>query len=106
MQKFAFALAALAITGAATSLATSPAMAESRSLAVETTGYDLGTAAGYAAIANRIDRAADAVCGTVDFRDQRVAELHRQCSETAAADAMDQLSRLSRSPSVTVGASR
>lgn len=110
MQKIAFAFAAVAMAGAATAFTTSPAFAgaghTAESVTIDTRAYDLDTARGYTLLNNRIDRAAEQVCGAVDVRNLAGAETIRACQDDAVNDAVAQLNDLMRSPTVTIGASR
>lgn len=110
MQKLLFAVAAIAMAGAATAFTTAPALANSGSaieqITIDTSGYDLRSARGHALLANQIERAAQRVCGAIDTRNLTHARTVRGCQRDAVADAMTQLSALTRTSSVTIGASR
>jgi len=110
MTKIVFAAAALAMTGLTTSLAVSPASAQmpsqTPSQTIATSGYNLNSAAGYAALAGRINRAANQVCGNVDLRNLDVAPEFIACRNFAREDAMAQLDDIASGASVTVVASR
>lgn len=106
MKRVAFAFAAVAMAGAVTTFTTSPAFAGTESVTIDTSVYNLRTAAGYSALTARIDRASKQVCGTVDVRDISGAYEIRSCQSEAVDDAVAQLENIARSPSVTVGASR
>ncbi|WP_299322784.1 UrcA family protein [Parasphingopyxis sp.] len=110
MQKIAFAIAAVAMAGAATAFTTSPALAgvgyATESVTIDTRAYNVHSAQGYALLAGQIDRAAEQVCGTVDVRNLAGAETIRACQDDAINDAMAQLINLARQPSVTIGAMR
>jgi UrcA family protein len=106
MNKIVFAFAALAMTGVTTTMATSPALAGNHSVTIDASAYNLQSASGYAALANRIDRAATQVCGAVDARDLVGTSNARACQEVATEDGLRQLNSISRNATVTVGASR
>lgn len=107
MKKVMFALAAIATTGVATGLATSPAMAQDLPTeTIETAAYNLDSEAGYEAVANQIRRAAGRVCGNVDQRNLALAQSWQACRSVAIADGMEQLDAATRAGSVTVVASR
>lgn len=109
MKRVAFAFAAVAMAGTMTHVTTSPAFAgtgTAESVTIDTSAYNLRTAAGYSLMTDRIDRASAQVCGTVNVRDVASAYEVRSCQAEATADAMAQLNSVSRPPSVTVGASR
>lgn len=106
MTKIVLAAAALAMTGLTTSLAVSPANAEPASQIIDTSGYNVNSAAGYAALAGRIRRAASQVCGNVDLRNLDVAPEFIACRDFAREDAMAQLDELSSGANVRVVASR
>lgn len=109
MKKFAFAFAAVAMAGTMTLFTTSPALAGSgtfESVTIDTSDYDLRTAAGYSLMTDRIDRASKQVCGAVTVGNSAIANSIRTCRADATADAMAQLNGVARPPSVTVGASR
>ncbi|MBC2776506.1 UrcA family protein [Parasphingopyxis marina] len=103
MKKFAFAVAAIGMAGATTAFTAAPAFAgtetgETQSVAINTGIYNVGSAAGYRELSQRIDRAARQVCGTVS--PQRLAEAPaiRACQEDARASAMRQLSQIAEAP--------
>lgn len=110
MQKFAFAVAAVAMAGAATTFTTSPALAgvnhSAQTVSIDTRAYDLDTEQGYSLLTDRIDRASKQVCGAVDVQDLAGSYEVRACQDAAVSDAMAQLIDIARSPTVTVGASR
>ena len=100
MKKIVFTAAALTMGGMLTFAATSPALAETRSVAVPTAGYDSASEAGYAMLARRIDRAAEDVCGW-GSRDLGIAAAQAECRDVAREDGMAQLD--ARRARVTVG---
>jgi UrcA family protein len=109
VRKISFAFVAVTMAGTMTHVTTAPAFAASeitQSVAIDTSGYDLRSASGYALVTNRIERAAEQVCGAVDSRRLAGATTIRNCHSAAVEDALVQLSNISRSPTVTVGASR
>ncbi len=106
MTKIVLAAAALAMTGLTTSLAVSPARAQMPSQTIATSGYNINSASGYAALAGRINRAANQVCGNVDLRNLDVAPEFIACRNFAREDAMAQLDDIASGASVTVVASR
>ena len=106
MKKVAFAFAAVAMTGALTTITTTPAFAGTENVTIDTSAYNLRSAADYSALTSRIDRASKQVCGTVNVRDLAGANEVRSCQTESVDDAMAQLENIARTPTVTVGASR
>jgi len=106
MKKVAFAFAAVAMTGALTTITTTPAFAGTETVTIDTSAYNLRSASGYAALTSRIDRASQQVCGTVNVRDLAGAYDVRSCQAETVDDAMAQLQDIARTPTVTIGASR
>lgn len=105
-KKIRFALASLAVSGAATFAAIAPAHAETYSQAVDIAPYDVDSAAGYALVADRIEDAAGQVCGNVDPRNLALRASYNACRDAAVADGMAQLDSMSRRARVVITASR
>ncbi|NNC73744.1 MAG: UrcA family protein [Sphingomonadaceae bacterium] len=106
MKKVVFALAALGVSVGATSLATSPAMAQDLpSETIEVAGYNLASEEGYTAVAGQIRRAAGRVCGNVNLRNLSEAPGWFACRDIAVEDGMDQLADAARAGNVTITAS-
>lgn len=108
MKKIAFALAAVGMAGAATTITTAPAFAETgaETVSINPSAYNVGSAAGYRELSERIERAASRVCGTVQTTNLREAAHIRQCRADAVAAATSQLNRLAAAQSETMAATR
>ncbi len=112
MSKFVFAVAAVAMAGAATAFTTAPAMAgaphaKTETVVIDASAFNVDTEAGYQALAGRIDRAVREVCGEIEPRELSRAPEVRACQASSRADAMEQLEALaSGRGSVTIVASR
>lgn len=106
MKKIAFALAAVATAATTNFAALSPAMAQPPSVTIDTTGYDVGTQAGYDALAGQVGRASRQVCGNFDMRNLDIAPEVIACRSETHANAMAQLDQIAGEGRVTVVASR
>lgn len=106
MNKFVFALASVAMSGAAVFVATAPVAAQTPAITVPTAGYDLDDPAGYDAVAARVQRAAGVVCGRVDMRNLDQVPEFNSCRSAALEDGIRQLDTIARNAQVTVSASR
>ncbi|MCA1748997.1 MAG: UrcA family protein [Parasphingopyxis sp.] len=103
MKKLVFACAAAVMAVSATTLTTSPALAEASQVEIDTAPYNLRSQAGRDALAGRIASAGRDVCGDAT-REIKANRAFQACRDAAVSDGMAQLSALSRGGAVQVGA--
>lgn len=96
----------LASAAAALALAATPAAAnpETVEIRVSTAGLNLGTAAGRAALEERVEREARKACKTETALDRTAARTDWECVDAAKAAVMTQVARAGESRGVAMAA--
>ena len=102
MKKLVFVCAAAVMAASATTVSTSPALAEVREVSIDTSAYNLRSQSGQQALAGRINRAGNQVCGR-PAREIKANRAFFACRDAAVADGMAQLAALTRGGAVQVG---